>query len=420
MPSHRFSTRISRWFSERDDNHTRCSRTATYNRKNSPPTVRRRNTQDSRAPGSILQEISNSTRSRHSGKSTFVPIYEEDQDNSPSHSWYHDAPSTHQSPIAADAVRRDMNEMRLREISGNSRRSPPPLSSPLARQIRGRSKRSLNLRKTSFPASEHIVFLETKLEEVEKSQYSPKTGLPLKDKVKALTTENNRLQEMFAELEHQFETRLRESVEHKTGVEVNLRRKIKQLEEEISLKDCTIRDLESRNHASLRDLSHAESQKVAVERLEGEKRDLEESNRGLEKRNDVLTELLGHSPTRSHHGFELPSPVRDCNKRTPRPRSMMPRIPSSPTHIASARPLSLHAAPSPFQHDYFSPFTALRREHDHPCNGGENVDPRKLCDDSQSVDSGLGESCSVRSGNEPVSQRSGNERLDGLLRALPS
>lgn len=406
LPSHRFSTRISRWFSEKDDTRNQRSGTTPYNRENSPSTVRRRNTQASHAPGSILQEITNSTRSRHSGKSAFVPIYEDDQDNSPTHSWYQDASSTQQSPVTADAVPPNKNETMLREISGNSQRSPPPLSSPLARQIRGRSKRGLNLRKTSFPASEHIVFLETKLEEVEKSQYSPKTGLPLKDKVKALTTENNRLQEMLAELEHQFETRLRESVEHKTGVEVSLRRKIKQLQEEISLKDCTIQDLEYRNDASLRDLFNAESHKAAIERLEIEKRGLEESNRGLEQRNDVLTELLGHSPTRSHHGFELPSPVRECNKRTPRPRSTMPRIPSSPTHKTSNQSLSFHAAASPFQHDYFSPFTALRREHDHPCNDGENIDPQKLCDDLQSVDSGLGESCSVRSGNDPISKRS--------------
>jgi hypothetical protein len=293
--------------------------------------------------------------------------------------------------------------MKLREISGNAQRSPPPLSSPLARQIRGRNKRSINLCKTSFPASEHIVFLETKLEEVEKSQYSPNTGLPLKDKIKAQAAENSRLEEMLAELEHQFETRLRESVEHKTSVEVTLRRKIKQLEEEIASKDCAIQDLEHKNDSSQRDLSNAQAYKAAVERLEFEKCRLEETNRSLEKRNDVLTNLLGHSPTRSHHGFELPSPVREHQQKTPRPRSMMPRIPSSPTHIATNRPISLHASPSPFQHDYFSPFTALTREQDHPCN---RRDPRKAGDDSQSVDSGLGESCSIRSGNESTSKRS--------------
>ncbi len=405
LPSHRLSTRISRWFSDKDDCHIQRQRATARNRENSPPTVRRRITRGYHTPGSILLEITNSPRSRYSENSTFVPIHEDDQDDSPTHSWYHDAPSTQQSPVTFDTVHDNSNEMKLREISGNAQRSPPPLSSPLARQVRGRSKRSLNLRKTSFPASEHILFLETKLEEVEKSQYSPNTGLSLKDKVKVLTGENNRLQEMIAELEHQFETRLRESVEHKTGLESNLRRKIKLLEEEIGAKDCTIRDLEYRNDISQRDLSNAVVYNAAVERLEAEKRGLEDTNRSLEKRNDVLTELLGQSPTRSHHGFELPSPVRQHQKMTPRPRSMMPRIPTSPTHVASNRPLSLHTSPSPFQHDYFSPLSALIREHDHPCNRGD-VDPQKACDDSQSIDSGLGESCSVRSDNEPVSQRS--------------
>lgn len=404
MPSHRLSTRISRWFSEKDDSSQR-QRTAARNQENSPPTVRRRTTRGSPPPSSILQEVTNSARSWYPEKSAFMPIYEDDQDTSPTHSWYHDVPSTQNSPLVFGAVHDNADEMKLREISGNAQRSPPPLSSPLARQVRGRSKRSLNLRKTSFPASEHIVFLETRLEEVEKSQYSPNTGLHMKEKIKVLTTENSRLEEMLAELEHQFETRLRESVEHKTNLEVNLRRKTKQLEEEIGWKDSTIRDLEYRNDVSQSDLSNVEAYKAAVERLESEKRGLEETNHSLEKRNDVLTDLLGHSPTRSHHGFDLPSPVRDLHKKTPRPRSMMPRLPTSPTHLVPTRPLSLHTSTSPFQPDYFSPLSALLREQDHPCDRA-NVDPHKVCEDSQSIDFGPGESCSVRSGNEPVSKRS--------------
>ncbi|KAF7512667.1 hypothetical protein GJ744_000928 [Endocarpon pusillum] len=405
LPSHRLSTRLSKWFSDKDDHKSRRQKSPARKQENSPPTVRRRAPQGGNPPSSILQEITNSTRSRPSIRSTFGSIYEDGQDGSPTHSWYHDAPSTQQSPIALNPVHAKANEMKLREISGNARRSPPPPSSLSARQVRGRSKRGLNLHKTSFPASEHIVFLETQLEEFERSQYSPNTGLPLKDKVSALTAENNRLEEMLAELEHQFETRLRDSVEHKTGLEMNLRRRIKQLEEEIDIKDSTIQDLEDRNNASQRDLSNANSWKAAVERLESEKRDLEETSRNLEKRNDVLTELLGQSPTRSHHEFEFPSPVKEQHRRTPRPRSMMPRIPSSPARSELKRRRSLHTSPSPFQLDYFSPLSALIREHDHPCHE-ENVDPQKSRDDWQSVDSGLGDSCSVRSGNGAMSKRS--------------
>ncbi len=405
LPSHRLSTRISRWFSDKDESNSRRQKSPARKQENSLPTARRRVPRGGSTPSSILQEITNSARSRPSEKSTFVSIHEDGQDDSPTHSWYHDAPSTQQSPITLDPVHDRSNDMKLREITGNARRSPPPLSPPLARQVRGRSKRSVNLRKTSFPASEHIVFLETQLEECERSRYSPNTGLPLKDKVSALTAENNRLEEMLAELEHQFETRLRDSVEHKTGLEMNLRRQIKQLEEEIDMKNGTIQDLEDRNNASQHDLSNANSWKAAVERLESEKRGLEETNRSLEKRNDVLTELLGQSPMRSHHGFEFPSPVKEQYKKTPRPRSMMPRIPSSPTRHELKRPLSLHTSPSPFQHDYFSPLSALIREHDHSCHD-ENVDPRKSCGDLQSVDSGLGDSCSVLSGNGTRSKRS--------------
>jgi hypothetical protein len=405
LPSHRLSTRISRWFSDRDEQNGQRRKSPTHNRENSPPTIRRRDTRGRQTHSSILEEITNSTRSRQPEQSAFIPVYEDDQDDSPAHSWYHDAPSTQQSPVACNPVHNKAGEMKLREISGNAQRSPPPLSSPLTRQVRGRSKRDITLGKTSFSASEHILFLETRLEESEKSQYSPNTGLPLKDKVKALTAENNRLQDMLAELEHQFETRLRDSVDHKTALEMNLKRQIKRLEEEIDSKDCTIRDLEYRNDVSQRHLSSVESWKAAVERLEFEKQGLEESNRSLEKRNDVLTEVLGQSPTRSHHGFEFPSPVRELQKRTPRPRSMMPRIQSPQGRCESNRPLSLHTSPSPFQQDYFSPLSALIREHDNPCNQTD-VEPQKGCDDLQSIDSGLGESCSVRSGHEPASKRS--------------
>ncbi len=405
LPSHRLSARISKWFSEKDEHSSRRQKSPARRQENNLPTVRRRAPRGGSNPSSILQEITNSTRSRPSEKSTFVSVHEDGQDDSPTHSWYHDAPSTQQSPITVNPVHNRSNDMKLREISGNAKRSPTPLSPPLARQVRGRSKRSLNLRKTSFPASEHIVFLETQLEECERSQYSPNTGLLLKDKVNALTAENNRLEEMLAELEHHIEARLRDSVEHKTGLEMNLRRHIKQLEDEIDMKNRTVQELEDRNNASQRDLSNANSWKAAVERLESENRGLEETNRSLEKRNDVLAELLGQSPTRSHHGFEFPSPVKEQYKKTPRPRSMMPRIPSSPARNDLKRPLSLHTSPSPFQHDYFSPLSALIREHDHPCHE-ENVDPQKSCNDLQSVDSGLGDSCSVRSGNGTMSKRS--------------
>jgi hypothetical protein len=312
-------------------------------------------------------------------------------------SWYHDASSTQQSPVQFHTANAEFDTMRLREISGNERRSPPPLSLPLARQVRGRKKRGVDLRKTSFEASEYIEHIENELQEVKEAMHSPSTGKPLQEKLKILQAENKQLKETMSELEDTFDERVKQAVEHKAAIEVNMRKKIKALEDELASKENTISDLEHDRDESKYDSSSIDALRAMVDRLEQEKECLEEANRVVEKRNEALTGLLAQSPTRSHHGFELASPIRQDSRRTPRPKSMMiPKLASSPRSENYQRPQSVQISPVQSSTSYFSPNNALNLEHHHPCNAGRETDLRKISD-SESFDSGLGDSCSARS-----------------------
>ena len=383
-----------------------------------------RNAQHLSAPLSILQEITNTTRNRYPNNRSGVSVLEDNPerpllDFSPvltPVSSYHDAPSTQQSPISFNTGLGNDDGMKLREISGNERRtpgrSPPPLSSPLARQVRGRRKRGLDLRKTSFEASEYIEHIENELQQVKEAMHSPNTGKPLQEKLKALRTENKQLRKTINDLEESLEGRVKEAIEHKASAEAELRRKIKGLEEEISVRDDKIQDLELCNDQSRVDRSNIDALKASIDRLEDDKKSLEEASRVVERRNETLTELLAMSPTRTsptrtHLGFELPSPQRSDARRVPRPRSMMvPKLQSSsPRTSYFSRPQSVQASPMMSTSGFFSPNTALREEHNHPCNSGEDVDPQKHFD-SQSLDSGLGDSCSQQSPPLSSSRRS--------------
>ena len=364
----------------------------------------------------ILQEISNSTRNRYSQKRLDIPIAEDNPerpllDFSPPvvtpGSWYHDAPSTQQSPLTFHSTDADFDTMRLREISGNERRSPPPLSSPLARQVRGRKKRAIDLRKTTFGASEYIEHIENELQEIKEAMHSPNTGKPLQDKLKNLQAENKQLKESIFELEETFDERVKQAVEHKAAVEVDLRRKIKTLEDELVLKENVISDLEHDREEAKYDNNSIDALRAMIERLEQEKDHLEEANRVVGKRNEALTGLLAQSPTRSHHGFELASPIRPDSRRTPRPKSMMiPKLSSSPSTENYQRPQSVQVSPAQSSMGFFSLSTALKLEdHHHSENNTGGMDAGKVSD-SDSLDSGIGESCSLRSPARGSSRRS--------------
>ncbi|KKY25597.1 hypothetical protein UCRPC4_g01668 [Phaeomoniella chlamydospora] len=283
--------------------------------------------------------------------------------------------------------------MKLREISGNAQ-SPPLFSSPLARPLKGRKKGRLDLRKTSFEASKYIEHLESQLQVTQESMFSPNTGKSLEEKVKSLEGKVQELNAQVEEWEERFDLRVKEAVEHKTAHELDLRRRIKALEDELVSKSVIIQELEQRDAQRMHhDQSSVDNLRFAQEKLEHEKKGLEETNRSLERRNDVLTELLAQSPTRPQHRLDLSSPTRDMFRRTPRPTSMMAKVPSSADAVRVSGSLSVQPSPnlSP-GHGLFSPRRSPTRYDSHVAMGAQ-----KQAIDAQSFDSGIGESCSIRS-----------------------
>lgn len=273
------------------------------------------------SPVSILQEIQKSTRKRRSSpRPGFGAIFQdntqtEEVNGASETSWYKEG-SRNCSPAASLAT--PINMMKLREGSGNRKTPPPPLSSPLTKQVKSRNVTRINLRSTSSEASKYIEHLEFQLASVNAkldSLTSPNTNKLRSAKLRALTVDNRSLRQDLSAWEKQFAARVQEERDQRLEIEMDLRVRLRTLENDVELKDARIAELEW----------EAESMRVKVGDAEG----LEEVNIGLEKRIEILTDLLAHSPNKLDICSAGTSPVRaDPIKRTPRPKSMLPRIPS--------------------------------------------------------------------------------------------
>lgn len=273
------------------------------------------------SPVNILQEIQRSTRKKRSSPRPGIgAIFQDDTqtaelDGASETSWYKEG-SRDCSPAALATT--PINMMKLREGSGNQKTPPPPLSSPLTKQSKGRNLKRMNLRSASSEASKYIEHLESQLASVNTkldSLTSPNTNKLRSAKLRALTVENRNLRQDLSAWEKQFAARVQEERDQRLEIEMELRIRLRRLEDDMELKDARIAELEW----------EIESMRVKVGDAEG----LEEVNVGLEKRIEVLTNLLAHSPNKLDVCSAATSPVRaDPIKRTPRPKSMLPRIPS--------------------------------------------------------------------------------------------
>jgi hypothetical protein len=289
--------------------------------------------------------------------------------------------------------------MNPREISENERGSPTTLGSPFAKQAGGRKSAGSDIHITSFEASEYAEHIGNEVQQVKESLYPPSTSKPQQEKVKMLQAMNKYLKDTISKLEEAFDERVKQAVEHKTAVEAEMHRKIKALEEELASKENIIRGLEHNRGESKHDGSSLHALRAVIDRMDQEKAGLEEANRVVEKRNEALAELLAQSPVRSHHGFELPSPVRLDSSRTPRPKSMIvPKGPSSSRTGNYHRPRSLQPSPTRFSARSLSPIANLKLEQNHPYYVAGESEPRKVSA-STSLDFVIGGS---RSGRSPA------------------
>ncbi|KAL9612163.1 MAG: hypothetical protein Q9167_003242 [Letrouitia subvulpina] len=294
------------------------------NDENSPKNLEKRSLYGEDLPASpvnILQELHNCTRRKRSSSSNtgFGAIFQdhtatESLGEGTEVSWFNDT-SNRPSPVPCE----NLTMMKLREISFNSK-TPPPLSSPLAKQVKGRNVKRMNLRATSFEAAKYIEHLESQLTALNvklDSMMSPTAHKARAAKLRALTTESRSLKQDLAGWEENFEQRVQDEKGRLFEIETSLTSRIQYLEDEIERKDNRLRDLGW----------EIEKLRARVKEAEG----LETINANLEKRIDVLTGLLVQSPTKLELCSAASSPIKaDLTKRTPRPRSMLLKMPSSP------------------------------------------------------------------------------------------
>ncbi|MCJ1272900.1 hypothetical protein MMC21_000689 [Puttea exsequens] len=300
------------------------------NTENIPPNTERRLgscEELSYSPINILQELHNSTRKRHTPpRPGLCAIFEDDTGDgetgdpvSPT-SWYKEG-SAECSP--AIQIVRSASMMKLRETSLNER-TPPPLSSPLAKHVKGRHLRR-GMRSPSAETSKYIEHLESQLASTNARIESPGTVKKRAAKLRALTAENRSLRHELSDWEKEFGARLQEERNQRHEEDMELRSRIRALEHDIELKEARVSELEW----------EIESMRAKVRNAEG----LEATNEGLEKRIDTLTSLLAQSPKRPNFSASAISPDKesgDLLKRTPRPRSMLPRMPSIPQDAQSS------------------------------------------------------------------------------------
>lgn len=312
--------------------------TKSTNNENSPSSIDKRTLYGEDMPPSpinILQEIHNSTkRKRQVARPGLSNIFQdhtatESSGGASGTSWYNEQ-SHNCSPVSFNTS--PANMMKLREGSLNQK-TPPPLSSPLAKHVKSRNLNRLNLRSTSFEASKYIEHLESQLTALNAkldSLVSPSTNKARAAKLRSLTVENRSLRHELADWEKNFTERVKEGVNERLGQDAGLKAQVEALEDDGDIKDMKIKELEF----------EVETLRLKAKDTEA----LEITNINLEKRIDALTSLLVQSPTKLEFGSAASSPGKvDPQKRIPRPRSMIPRIPSSPGGVR----LSLNAVSEP-------------------------------------------------------------------------
>ncbi|KAI9890083.1 MAG: hypothetical protein M1814_004482 [Vezdaea aestivalis] len=156
---------------------------------------------------------------------------------------------TKSQPISYGEAPLDDTKMRLREVSLNPRTPPSSTKSPMVRNMKGRSKRSLNLRSTSFEASKYIDHLESELEATQlqlQNLASPSTSQAQQARTRSLETENQTFRQQLTTWEEKFYDRLQGELEDRIELEGGLRAKIKFLEKERESKISRITELEDR------------------------------------------------------------------------------------------------------------------------------------------------------------------------------
>lgn len=276
--------------------------------------------QHNKSPGSarrrvsILQEIHDSSQRgrklrRPSLSRLFGPPLDvSDRHSSLSRRYSYRSPSSLRQ-LSPYSILRDNDADLVTAIHNQNR------SSPLSTLHTNRPRSNSRDRADNYATERYIEHLEAQLAAVQ-NQSSPmqaSTTKPQVSKLRSLNTEIKVLRQEIAEWEDKFDVRVHEEVGLRTDVESKLRTKIIFLEGQLEDYATRIRELECERDLQAQKLRNVES--------------LRSTNRGLERRIDVLTELLAQSPTKTEPRSPEVSPTRSPGPRLSRPKSMLPSVP---------------------------------------------------------------------------------------------
>ncbi|KAL9013674.1 MAG: hypothetical protein Q9173_001640 [Seirophora scorigena] len=304
--------------------------------ENSPQNIEKRQLVGEDVPPSpvnILQELQNSARrKRHAPRRSIGLIFQDDTrtvgaDADSGTSCYSGSSNIHTSQGSLTPSTSVMKHM---DFSSHGR-TPPSQGSPLATQPRNRDGKRVKQRSTSGEAAKYIEHLESQLMAVNTkldSLMSPTSHKARAAKLRALTSEARSLRQQVSDWEQNFNEKVRDERQQLEAVEMSLTHRLQALEDELEAKDNRVRDLEW----------EIGNLKTRVKHAEG----LEAVNTDLERRIDLLTNLLVQSPTKldlcsANSSPSKPGPYR----QNTRPRSMLPRVPPSPGSMR----LSLNIGP---------------------------------------------------------------------------
>ena len=290
------------------------------NKENSPASMEKRAAYGENMPPSpvnILQELQNSARRKKLSPrpgigGIFQDSISQETGGMDESSWYNET-SNNCEPCAVTV---SPSVSRLREVSGNQR---PALVTPPSKYVKSRRVSRVKPRSVSSEVVQHIDYLERELElakaksEADASSVSKRKHSSM---ARELSIENNNLRHELDEW-HKRDARVQQELEKRLVAESEMRDRLEALEAESDLKDRRIGDLEW----------EIECMKLKVRDAEG----LDQVNVDLEKRIDVLSNLLVQSPMRLGTQSAVTSPNKfEAAKRMPRPQSMFSMAPPSP------------------------------------------------------------------------------------------
>ncbi|KAL1999009.1 hypothetical protein VTN02DRAFT_5206 [Thermoascus thermophilus] len=326
LPGRRISDNLTAWRSASGGSQMY---TDENNSSNSPDPSSTQNGSDNSSSArrrvNILQEINNSTERRRRqpfSRPSVRTLFQQEDNNNTEDLFRSPCPSKEHgilsSPIVFDQSQSDDGEtgqhaMKSRDQS--VRGGSPFLYS--SSSITSRKRR--NDRRPGYGTTRYIEHLEAQLaaSQSELDSVNSSASRPQISRLRSRNAEIRMLKQELAEWESKFEHRVRMEIGSWTETESKLKTRIRELEGQVEADRRKINELEYENEMQAQRLRDAEA--------------LSSTNRNLERRIDVLTELLAQSPTkleRSRNSVCRSGPVSPGGPRLARAKSMRSCWPS--------------------------------------------------------------------------------------------